>query len=140
MVGSAKTFWRQTAIFFVELSNGRFGINFVTSPRNEFKLYEQNWHYVVLNEDFAQTLRKYGRLPIASNEEGMKLLDDLEESKEANKRLKERIARKDNLMNKFFQESEDVKRSSSKNLSIVKELRDQISEKEKVIDKLNGEV
>ena len=76
--GSAKNNWLQAPVFFVVHETDRFSFNFLTTHYTEKDVYECCWFQIDLNTDFAQILRKYGRLPIASLEEGMRYVREHE--------------------------------------------------------------
>ena len=62
---------------------------FSTSIARTEDSYELNLHCMRFEEDFVHMLRKFGRLPFASNEESLAIANCIEEQKIALDKFKE---------------------------------------------------
>ena len=68
---------KQSFSFFVEQTNGLTELHVCSRQRNEANtLWENSWLCLDLNKDFTSILTKYGRLPHASLQGVMDLMDE----------------------------------------------------------------
>ena len=76
VLGSAKNDGKHPASFF--LKNGeRVQMHFCTvNKKEESSAFEHCWNILELNFDFFQLLKEFGRLPIESMSDQMKLLNE----------------------------------------------------------------
>ena len=63
----------QTSCFFTTDSDGTHTMHFATTRTTEENMTRQNWHTMKFKSDLQDCLMTYGRLPIKSPEEGLKL-------------------------------------------------------------------
>ena len=63
----------QTSCFFTTDQDGTHTMHFATTRTTEENMTRQNWHTMKFKVDFMDTLLTYGRLPLRSPEEGLKL-------------------------------------------------------------------
>ena len=77
----------QPASFFTEDANDVVTMHFTTTVRTELGKFRQIWSTMSLKSDFFETLKTHRRLPIASPEEGFKLLEREAELTKKNENL-----------------------------------------------------
>ena len=69
----------QTSVFFVPEENGTVSMHFATTRTTEENMTQQNWFAMSFKKDFFDCLKTYGRLPIKSPEEALKIFLQLQE-------------------------------------------------------------
>ena len=68
----------QTAIFYVQEGDGPVSAHFATTRTTEENKTQQNWFAMSFKQDFVDCLKRYGRLPIKSPEEALKIYAELQ--------------------------------------------------------------
>lgn len=76
----------QPSCFFTRDSANTITMHFPTTRTTEENMTRQNWHIMKFKSDFVDTLTTYGRLPLRTPEEGLKLYKE-------NERLKAMLAK-----------------------------------------------
>ena len=69
---------RSQQAFFFHVEKYGFSIHFSTNEMTEENMELHKWHSLQLKKDFIESLREYGRLPIAKLSKKWKLVKDLE--------------------------------------------------------------
>ena len=71
-------------------TDGNHTMHFTTTRTTEDNKTAQNWHIMKFKSDFMDTLRTYGRLPLQSPDEGLKLYNEIEKLKDQLRKEKAR--------------------------------------------------
>ena len=69
----------QCSVFFVPDQDGTVSMHFATTRTTEENKTQQNWFVMPFKQDFFECLRQYGRLPITSPDEALRIFRELEE-------------------------------------------------------------
>ena len=66
-------------------------LHFTAGVSNEENIEQNNWHCMIFKQDFFDTLRKYGCLPISSIEKSFQMVEENRTLKQANAELEQKI-------------------------------------------------